>query len=210
MQRPTYANSPPLHHPVPQHVSTVPQLRSPPPPTSANSQYGYAAGQSPPQGQGQGQQGQAGNYMHPAFGGFMNDSTAQMGFQIGKSAVDAGQQYVEQNVCPVQSTPSHHITSSQYELCLTARSSSTAMSMCLPSNTTSTSPTATSSPNSSSSSSPGDIVPGHASMSAPMNLANTPTRSSSSLPAKMSTHQTCTYLSWPSSHTHYYQRFSRG
>lgn len=30
----------------------------------------------------------------------MNDSTAQMGFQIGKSAVDAGQQYVEQNVCP--------------------------------------------------------------------------------------------------------------
>ena len=36
--------------------------------------------------------------MHPAFGGFMNDPTAQMGFQIGKSAVDAGQQYMEQNV----------------------------------------------------------------------------------------------------------------
>lgn len=95
MQRPTYANSPPLHHPVPQHVSTVPQLRSPPPPASANSQYGYASGQSPPQSQ----QGGAGNYMHPAFGNFMNDSTAQMGFQLGKSAVDAGQQYVEQNVC---------------------------------------------------------------------------------------------------------------
>ncbi|CAK1354195.1 Protein transport protein yif1 [Cercospora beticola] len=93
MQRPTYANSPPLHHPVPQHVSTVPQLRSPPPPASANSQYGYASGQSPPQSQ----QGGAGNYMHPAFGNFMNDSTAQMGFQLGKSAVDAGQQYVEQN-----------------------------------------------------------------------------------------------------------------
>lgn len=29
----------------------------------------------------------------------MNDPTAQMGFQIGKSAVDAGQQYMEQNVC---------------------------------------------------------------------------------------------------------------
>lgn len=28
----------------------------------------------------------------------MNDPTAQMGFQIGKSAVDAGQQYMEQNV----------------------------------------------------------------------------------------------------------------
>lgn len=36
----------------------------------------------------------------PAFGGFMNDPTAQMGFQIGKSAVDAGQQYMEQNVRP--------------------------------------------------------------------------------------------------------------
>ncbi len=36
--------------------------------------------------------------MHPAFGGFMNDSTAQMGFQVGKSAVMAGQEYVEQNV----------------------------------------------------------------------------------------------------------------
>lgn len=28
----------------------------------------------------------------------MNDPTAQMGFQLGKSAVDAGQQYMEQNV----------------------------------------------------------------------------------------------------------------
>jgi hypothetical protein len=36
--------------------------------------------------------------MQPAFGGFMNDPTAQMGFQIGKSAVDAGQQYAEQTV----------------------------------------------------------------------------------------------------------------
>ena len=28
----------------------------------------------------------------------MNDPTAQMGFQMGKSAVMAGQEYVEQNV----------------------------------------------------------------------------------------------------------------
>ena len=28
----------------------------------------------------------------------MNDQTAQMGFQVGKSAVMAGQEYVEQNV----------------------------------------------------------------------------------------------------------------
>jgi len=35
--------------------------------------------------------------MHPAFGGFMNDPTAQMGVQLGQSAVAAGQQYMEQN-----------------------------------------------------------------------------------------------------------------
>lgn len=35
--------------------------------------------------------------MHPAFGGIMNDSTAQMGFQVGKSAVMAGHEYMEQN-----------------------------------------------------------------------------------------------------------------
>ena len=34
----------------------------------------------------------------PAFGGFMNDQTAQMGFQVGKSAVMAGQEYMEHNV----------------------------------------------------------------------------------------------------------------
>ena len=44
--------------------------------------------------------GQQGGYnLHPSFGGFINDPTAQLGFQMGKSAVDAGQQYVEQNVC---------------------------------------------------------------------------------------------------------------
>jgi hypothetical protein len=39
--------------------------------------------------------------MHPAFGGFMNDPTAQLGFQMGKTAMDAGQQYMEQNVRPL-------------------------------------------------------------------------------------------------------------
>lgn len=98
MQRPAYAippaNSPPLHHPVPQHVSTVPQLRSPPPPTSSANSYGY--GPSPAQGGAQ--PGGSNNYMQPAFTGFMNDPTAQLGFQMGKSAVDAGQQYAEQTV----------------------------------------------------------------------------------------------------------------
>lgn len=102
MQRPGYVNpppahTPPLHHPVPQHVSTVPQLRSPPPPSQPQSQndYGYSGQQQGQQGQ---QQQPAPNFMHPAFGGIMNDSTAQMGFQVGKSAVIAGQEYMEQNV----------------------------------------------------------------------------------------------------------------
>lgn len=34
----------------------------------------------------------------PAFGNFMNDQTAQMGFQLGQHAAKAGQEYVEQNV----------------------------------------------------------------------------------------------------------------
>ncbi|KAJ9623533.1 Protein transport protein yif1 [Taxawa tesnikishii (nom. ined.)] len=98
MQRPQYSNippahSPPLHHPVPQHVSTVPQLRSPPPP--AGQQQSQQGGYGYPQQQQGGMGGSS--YMHPAFGGFMNDSTAQMGFQLGKSAVMAGNEYVEQN-----------------------------------------------------------------------------------------------------------------
>ncbi|KAF2839767.1 YIF1-domain-containing protein [Patellaria atrata CBS 101060] len=92
---PPPAHSPPLHHPVPQHVSTVPQLRSPPPPVPQSQQqspnsYGY-----PQQGGGQ----QAGSgYAHAPFGGFMNDPTAQMGFQMGKTAVAAGQEYIDQNL----------------------------------------------------------------------------------------------------------------
>lgn len=94
MQRPTYApaHSPPLHHPVPQHISQVPNLRSPPPPQSQQqaqtNSYGY-----PQQPAAQGASG----FMHPAFGGIMNDQTAQMGFQVGKSAMMAGHEYMEQN-----------------------------------------------------------------------------------------------------------------
>ncbi|KAH6697548.1 YIF1-domain-containing protein [Plectosphaerella plurivora] len=92
MQRPTtYGQSPPLHHPVPQHVSTVPQLRSPPPPMSqSGSQQGYAG--SPYQQQG----GPAGN-VFGAYGQFMNDPTAQVAAQFGQSAFKHGQEYVEQN-----------------------------------------------------------------------------------------------------------------
>lgn len=104
MQRSSYApppaNSPPLHHPVPQHVSTVPMMRSPPPPQSSNS---YTS--SPYGGQSsQPNQGGAGPYAS-AFGGFMNDPTTQMGLQLGQGAMKVGQEYMEHNVrsfmCPI-------------------------------------------------------------------------------------------------------------
>ena len=90
---PPPAQSPPLHHPVPQHVSTVPMMRSPPPPMPQQPQmsgYGNPYQPSP-------MQGGSGTYA-PGFGGVMNDPTAQMGFQVGKTAVAAGQEYMEQNV----------------------------------------------------------------------------------------------------------------
>ena len=70
-------------------------MRSPPPPVS-QSQGG--SGYGSPYGGHMGQAQNGGNQYAPAFGGFMNDQTAQMGFQVGKSAVAAGQEYMEQNV----------------------------------------------------------------------------------------------------------------
>lgn len=40
----------------------------------------------------------AADYGQAPFGGFINDPTAQMGFQVGKTAFNAGQEYMEQNV----------------------------------------------------------------------------------------------------------------
>ena len=102
MQRPAYASvppaqSPPLHHPVPQHVSTVPQLRSPPPPSSSNS-YGYGQSQEP-QAAAAGGPGYNNSNMHPAFGGFMEDPTAKMAMGFAGQGINMGQQYMEQNVC---------------------------------------------------------------------------------------------------------------
>jgi len=96
MQRANYGNpapatSPPLHHPVPQHVSTVPQLRSPPPPAPQHQTSGYG---NPYQQQGP----QGGASAFGAYGGFMADPTAQMGFQVGSTALKHGTEYVEQNV----------------------------------------------------------------------------------------------------------------
>jgi hypothetical protein len=82
---------------VPQHISQVPNLRSPPPPASQNSY-----GQQSPTGQG----GAAANPYMAQFGGFMSDPTAQMGLQMGQGALKVGQEYVEQNVRSVIQTAS--------------------------------------------------------------------------------------------------------
>ena len=131
MQRSNYGNpppatSPPLHHPVPQHVSTVPQLRSPPPPVPQQQhQSGYGNPYQP-----QAPQGASSGF--GAYGGFINDPTAQMGFQVGQTALKHGSEYVEQNV---------GIPQVPQELCTDIKGSSTNMSMSLRSNTTSTSRT---------------------------------------------------------------------
>ncbi|KAK0749201.1 YIF1-domain-containing protein [Schizothecium vesticola] len=100
MQRPTtYGQSPPLHHPVPQHVSTVPQLRSPPPPVGQS--YDGSPYQPQPQQQQQQQQQQqhpGGGNMFGQYGNFMNDPTTQLASQLGQSAIRSGQEYLEQNI----------------------------------------------------------------------------------------------------------------
>ncbi|KAI0173887.1 YIF1-domain-containing protein [Pestalotiopsis sp. NC0098] len=97
MQRQNYGPSPPLHHPVPQHVSTVPQLRSPPPPTSSQPQTQGAYGNPYQQGQ-PGPQGATGANAFGQYGNFMNDPTAQIAASMGQNAFKQGQEYFEQNV----------------------------------------------------------------------------------------------------------------
>ncbi|MCJ1249621.1 hypothetical protein MMC30_006847 [Trapelia coarctata] len=65
-------------------------MRSPPPPAPSQGGTPYGGYVNPVTS--------GGNQFAPAFGGFMNDQTAQMGFQLGKSAAMAGQEYVEQNL----------------------------------------------------------------------------------------------------------------
>lgn len=95
------AKSPELFHPRPQHISQVPHLRSPPPPAGQQqpgqpqvNSYGNPYQQSPPAQSNMAGGGQFGNQ----FNNFMSDPTTQMSFQIGASAVHAGQQYIDQNL----------------------------------------------------------------------------------------------------------------
>lgn len=97
MQRPqAYGQSPPLHHPVPQHVSTVPQLRSPPPPAGSSASHHGSYGSSPypqQQGGGAGPQNMFGQY-----GQFMNDPAAQVAAHFGQTAFKQGQELIDQNI----------------------------------------------------------------------------------------------------------------
>jgi hypothetical protein len=69
-------------------------MRSPPPPAgSAGNGYDSPYGGNMQQGT-----PAAGTNFAPAFGGFMNDPTTQMGMQMGKTAFNAGQEYMEKNV----------------------------------------------------------------------------------------------------------------
>ncbi|EPE05077.1 hrf1 domain-containing protein [Ophiostoma piceae UAMH 11346] len=102
MQRNVYGQSPPLHHPVPQHVSTVPQLRSPPPPTSSQPQpqtYSSPYQQQQPQpGAQQAAGGMPMGNMFGQYGQFMNDPAAQVAAQLSQTAFRQGQEYMEQNI----------------------------------------------------------------------------------------------------------------
>jgi hypothetical protein len=69
-------------------------MRSPPPPAVSQGGSGYGT----PYGGHMNQAASGGGQFVPAFGGLMNDHTAQMGFAVGRSAVMAGQEYMEQNV----------------------------------------------------------------------------------------------------------------
>lgn len=120
------ASPPPLHHPIPTHPINLIRQGSPAG-SNASTTHGRTTSSassaprtsisSPPNQQyfsgGGGHEGASG-YMHQGnapnqqWNGVgpnpwgINDATAQMGMQFGKSAVMAGQDYVEKNVSHVK------------------------------------------------------------------------------------------------------------
>ena len=149
MHRPPYGqSSPPLHHPVPQHVSTVPQLRSPPPPAPmpqhpSSGPYGsspYPQQQGVGGAGGPGGGGMGGGNAFGGYGNFINDPTAQFAAHFGQTAFKQGQDYVEQNVSLVhaQGRAAGVLARRLLTRTLLALARSTDMSTSPPSNTTST------------------------------------------------------------------------
>lgn len=98
------AGSPPLHHPIPQHP--IPPFRSPPPDQQQRSfgsqNQGYAPSQNiyaPATGnQAQAQGGQGGQGTFGTYGNFLNDPSAQIGIEVGRNALNYGQEYLGKNV----------------------------------------------------------------------------------------------------------------
>ncbi|KAI9852468.1 MAG: hypothetical protein M1824_001897 [Vezdaea acicularis] len=70
-------------------------MRSPPPPVSQSQQSQQQSSYGNPY---QPQPGAQGTHIPSAYGGFLNDPTAQMGLQVGQTAMKASQEYMEQNV----------------------------------------------------------------------------------------------------------------
>ncbi|KAF3171622.1 hypothetical protein TWF225_002246 [Orbilia oligospora] len=93
-QRPAFtATSPPLlHHPVPQHPIPQHTMRSPPPLSQTSSGSAYAS--SPYQQQTGVPIHNQGHSIHPAYGGFLAEPAAQIGLQMGASAM----RNIEQNM----------------------------------------------------------------------------------------------------------------
>ncbi|KAK9457136.1 YIF1-domain-containing protein [Dipodascopsis uninucleata] len=84
-------SSPPLHHPVPQHP--IPPMRSPPPPQMQGTNPNpYIPGTS-----GSTNANSANRYADSRYSNLFNDATAQVSLQVGRNAMMAGQEYVEQN-----------------------------------------------------------------------------------------------------------------
>ncbi len=95
----SFGQQPPLFAPQPQHP--IPPLRSPPPANSyASSPYPQqpAYNAYPQQGGGYGANSQGYGGGNVPGAAYWNTPTAQMGFQVGQSAVLAGQEYVQKNV----------------------------------------------------------------------------------------------------------------
>ncbi|KIY48353.1 YIF1-domain-containing protein, partial [Fistulina hepatica ATCC 64428] len=85
---------PPLRHPVPTHPAYIPE----PPSTPGSPATGYQRYSSSPQPNQN--QPQTSQYFWPGVGmaGLgVNDATAQIGMQLGHSAVAAGQEYMQKN-----------------------------------------------------------------------------------------------------------------
>ncbi|KAL1925784.1 uncharacterized protein VTP21DRAFT_667 [Calcarisporiella thermophila] len=106
--RPASASPPPLQHPIPTHPFHVRDTGTPTPPPSSSQHYGghgrgmyghnntgYSSTSSASM-QGRGQQGGQGvGDFNQMLG--IDDATARLGMQFGKSAVLAGHDYVEKN-----------------------------------------------------------------------------------------------------------------